>query len=168
MGNKYLKDGGFYTPMEGPVKAQIILTILPNDEHRVRRATLNPFFSRRSVFDLEMIVWSKVRKLCGLIQSGIDRGASKPFDAHHTIRAFSVDVVTEYAYARCWNQMDDEDLGAWYQEAIRAVQVMFVWFQTFPFLVPIFGIIPDWFNVMVFPPFKRWNASLVVSSESRS
>lgn len=150
--------------MEGPVKTPIILTIIPNEAHRIRRARLNPFFSRRSVLDLEKVVWSKARKLCGIIQSSLDSPLNEPFDAHNAIRAFSVDVITEYAYARCWNQLEEKDFGAWYQEAIRAVQVMFIWFQTFPSLIPLFGIIPDWANTIMFPPFKKWYDSLGVSN----
>ncbi len=33
---------------------------------------------------------------------------------------FPSTVVTEYSYARCWNHLDQEDFGSWYQEAIRA------------------------------------------------
>jgi hypothetical protein len=88
---------------------------------------------------------------------------NKPFDAHHAIRAFATDVITEYAYAHCWNFLDEKDFGAWYPRAIRAVQTMFVWFQTFPVLIPIFGCIPDRVNMLLFPPFKKWFDSLDVS-----
>jgi hypothetical protein len=164
--------------MEGPVRTPIILTVLSNEEHRVRRGALNPFFSRRSVLDLERVVRDKTRKLLGLIESSLSFPTSHQedeatntsaetngkgiFDAHHAIRAFSVDIITEYAYARCWNQLDMDDWGAGYQDAIQAVQLFFPWFQTFPFLLPIFGMIPDWFNVLIFPPFKKWYDSLVV------
>jgi len=162
VGTKFAKDPSFYKPIDGPVKTPIILTVLDHDAHRIRRSALNPFFSRRSVLSLEDIIWDKARKLCDIIQRGLEKEPSEPFDAHHAIRAFSVDVISEYAYARCWNQLDEKDFGAEYQEAIRSVQLMFIWFQTFPFLLPIFGMIPDWVNTILFPPFKQWYDSLVV------
>ncbi|KAK5660828.1 hypothetical protein OQA88_12199 [Cercophora sp. LCS_1] len=158
VGSKFNKDAAFYGPMEAPLKTPIILTVLSAEDHRIRRSYLNPFFSRRSILDMERVVRDKTAKLIGLIQDSLaDKGV---FDAHHAVRAFSVDIITEYAYARCWNQMDQEDWGAGYQLAIQDVQLFFPWLQTFPFLVPVFGLIPDWVNVLVFPPFKKWYDSL--------
>ncbi|KAK0653179.1 cytochrome P450 [Cercophora newfieldiana] len=160
VGYKFSKDPDFYGPMEGPLKTPIILTILSAKEHQIRRSYLNPFFSRRSVLDMEHVVRDKTGKLLHLLKSSLV--SAGVFDAHHAIRAFSVDVITEYAYARCWNQMDQGDWGAGYQLAIQDVQLFFPWLQTFPFLVPLFGLIPDWVNTMVFPPFKKWYDSLTI------
>lgn len=153
--------------MEGPLKTPIILTVIPNEDHRVRRAVLNPFFSRRSTLELEPVVRGKARKLVELIEASLLSGKEgRPgpgvFDAHHAVRAFSVDVITEYAYANCWNQMDMDDWGAGYQEAIRSVQSFFPWFLTFPFLSSVFGLVPDSVNVALFPWFKKWYDSLQV------
>jgi hypothetical protein len=104
---------------------------MSNEAHRVRRTRLNPFFS--SVTNLEKVASHKAQKLCGIIQSSLNNRVSEPFDAHHAIRGFSTDVITEYAYDSCWKQLDEKVFGSWYHEAIRAVQVMFVWFQTFPY-----------------------------------
>ncbi|KAK3684317.1 cytochrome P450 [Podospora appendiculata] len=154
VGSKYTKDPAFYGALEGSVKIPIILTVKSNEEHRVRRGALNPFFSRRSVLDLEQIIWSKTRKLCGMMRSSLD--ADGVFDIHHAIRAFSVDIITEYAYARCWNQMDMSDFGADYQEAIRGVQMFLPFFHLLPSLGDVFALVPDWLIVRVFPKFQMW------------
>ncbi|KAK3314872.1 cytochrome P450 [Apodospora peruviana] len=159
VGTKFTKDPGLYTPMEGVMKTTTILTIMSNEEHKVRRSALNPFFSRRSVLDLEQIIWDKTAQLTGMLQAGLD-SRQQIFDMHHAIRAFSVDVITEYAYARCWNQLDMPDFGMSYQDAIRAIHWFFPYILTFPPAVPLFGLIPDWLNVMLFPPFKKWFDSL--------
>ncbi|KAH8887801.1 cytochrome P450 [Thozetella sp. PMI_491] len=161
-GRKFLKDPGFYSAMDEPVNTPDtpFLTVLSSEVHRVRRGRINPFFSRRSILDLEILVRNKARKLCDMIQTRLDSGPAESFDLHHALRAYIVDLITEYAYATCWNQLDEEDFGAWYQEAIRAIQTMFVWFQTFPFCSPIFGLIPDWVNIMMVPPFKKWYETL--------
>ncbi|KAK3321501.1 cytochrome P450 [Cercophora scortea] len=137
VGSKYTKDPAFYGALEG-----------------VRRGALNPFFSRRSVLDLEQIIWSKTGKLCSMMRSSLD--ADGVFDIHHAIRAFSVDIITEYAYARCWNQMDMGDFGADYQEAIRTVQTFLPFFHILPFLGDVFSLVPDWLIVRVFPKFQMW------------
>ncbi|KAJ4409188.1 hypothetical protein N0V85_004122 [Neurospora sp. IMI 360204] len=66
---KYPKDPDFYNAMEGPIRAPVLLTVKSSDEHRVRRAALNPFFSRRSVLELveQQIIKTKTEKLCGMI-----------------------------------------------------------------------------------------------------
>jgi hypothetical protein len=97
---------------------------MSNEAHRVRRTRLSPFFS--SVTNLEKVASHKAQKLCGIIQSSLNNRVSEPFDAHHAIRGFSTDVITEYAYDSCWKQLDEKVFGSWYHEAIRAVQVMFV------------------------------------------
>lgn len=170
---KYPKDPDFYDAMEGPIRAPVLLRVKSGDEHRVRRAALNPFFSRRSVLDLEGIINTKTERLCGMIEfcfySSSEKGRKKIFDMHNAIRAYAVDIITPYAYgaANCWNQLDSSSDhnqkfsdAAGYQEAIRVVQLLFPWFQTFPFLMTLVGWIPDRFTVAVFPPFKKWIKSL--------
>lgn len=145
------------------MKTPVILTVISNEEHRVRRAPLNPFFSRRSVLDVESIVWDKTKKLVDMMEAVFEKPGGV-FDMHHAIRAFSVDVITEYAYARCWNQLDLEDFGMSYQDAIREIQGFFPMLITFSsVMVPVFGVVPDWVNAAVFPPFRKWFESLDVS-----
>ncbi|KAM7201232.1 cytochrome P450 [Naviculisporaceae sp. PSN 640] len=167
IGTKFIKDPTFYTPMDGVLRTPILLTVIPNEEHRERRGPLNPFFSRRSVLELEGIIRGKAKKLVKMMENVFfDTAADQKkgeviFDMHHAIRAFSVDVITEYAYARCWNQMDMEDYGRDYQDAIRSIQAFFPYLISFPDVVlPIFAVLPDWLLLKVFPPFRRWFDSL--------
>ncbi|KUJ17651.1 cytochrome P450 [Mollisia scopiformis] len=158
IGTKFSKDPLLYGTVEKTIKTPIITSMLSNEEHKVRRTAINPFFSRRSVLDLEGVVASKASKLCDMLEAcGTD---GKPFDAHNAVRAFSADVITEYSYGHCWNMLDRKDFGVWYEEAIRATQFLFIWFQTFPFLIAIFDLIPEWVNVALNPGFKHWYASI--------
>ncbi|KAK1777887.1 hypothetical protein QBC45DRAFT_433854 [Copromyces sp. CBS 386.78] len=63
-----------------------------------------------------------------------ENGQKQIFDIHNAIRAYAVDIIAEYAYgtANCWNQLDQLADAGDYQEAIRVVQLLFPWFQTFP------------------------------------
>ncbi|KAK3388048.1 cytochrome P450 [Podospora didyma] len=161
VGSKFLKDPAFYKPMEAPVATPILLTILSLDEHRLRRKMITPFFSRQSVLDVEDMVWQKAHKLCDTIEAA-PCSREHPFPAYKAVRAVAIDVITEYAYAKCWDYLDDgKDFGNWYPEAIRSVQTMFPWLQAFPVLIPLFQGIPDWGKVVLFPAFKRWNDSLL-------
>ncbi|KAM7182881.1 putative cytochrome P450 E-class, group I [Rhypophila sp. PSN 637] len=154
VGTKFYKDPSFYSPLDGVLRTPIILTIISNDQHRVQRGAITPFFSRRSVLELEGMVLDKLRKLKK--EAGV-------FDMHHAIRAFSVDVITEYGYARCWNQMDAEDYGKDYQDAIRSIQGFMPYLLSFPAIVlPIFGLLPDGLLKAASPPFRRWIESVEV------
>ena len=165
MGTKYQKDAGFYKPMEGPVATPILLTILSGEEHRMRRKMLTPFFSRGAVLKVEGMVWEKAGRLCDVMEGGMGSAAGgsgmELWDAYKAFRAVAIDVITEYAYARCWGMLDQApDYGNWYPEAIRSVQTMFPWLQAVPGLAAVFGAIPEWLKVLVFPPYRRWKASL--------
>ncbi|VBB77185.1 Putative cytochrome P450 E-class, group I [Podospora comata] len=160
----FYKDPAFYGPMEGPIKTPVMLTMIPNEEHRVRRMGMNPFFSRRSVLGLEQIVRDKTEKLVKMAEQFLSQKGGE-FDVHRATRALTVDIITEYAYAKSWNYMDLADWQG-YQEAIRAVQTFFPWFQTFPSLVPVFGLVPDWVMVKLYPHFGKWFDSLEVVQQS--
>lgn len=164
IGTKFTKDPCVYGTVEKTIKAPIIARILSNEEHKLRRVAINPFFSRRSVLGLEGVISVKANKLCDMLEaSGLE---IKPFDTHHAVRAFTTDVITAYSYGHCWNMLDREDFGVWYVEVVRATQFLFIWFQTFPFLISIFHFIPEWVNVMLSPTFEEWYASLEVGIPS--
>lgn len=71
---------------------------------------LEPFFSRRNVMSLEYIVQERAQNLSNLVAAKFAK--NEAVDLHHTFRAISVDVITEYAFGSCYNLMDKEDLGA--------------------------------------------------------
>ena len=76
VGTKYMKSPGFYesfgvgTSTFGALDAEV---------HRVRRAAINPRFSRKMVLELEEIVQSKVLKLCREVA---DRGLQRRWGVH--------------------------------------------------------------------------------------
>ncbi|KAI9147447.1 Cytochrome P478 monooxygenase [Paramyrothecium foliicola] len=162
VGSKFLKDPNYYRPLEGPVRAPVLFTMLDPEAHRVRRNAVSPFFSRRSVNELEGLIWGKVHKLCNIIQSHLDSQPTKQFDAYGAFRAYSVDVVTEYSYARSWNHLDEKGFGSWFPDSLRNVQLLFIWCQTFPFLVPVLTLIPDTLQTALFPLYKHWLETLQV------
>lgn len=71
------------------------------------------FFSRRQVLVLEGVVHDTVEKLCVFLENSLDR--KREFNLRATLHAVSVDTITEYAFADCWDQLGRPDLGEWYQ-----------------------------------------------------
>ena len=162
-GSKFTKDPGFYSVLDGPIKIPVLATMVSPDEHRPRRAKLNPFFSRRSVLELDQLMLQHARKLCDIMQRTFDDDPAQPFDMWLAIRAYSLDVVTEYAYGSSWNHLDEQDFGKWFLDALRTVQGMFPFFHAFPVLVDVFGVIPDRVQILLLPFYSRWLNMMDVS-----
>jgi len=157
VGGRFYKDPVFYEPLNVPV----MFTAISNEEHRRRRAPLNQFFSRRAVIDLEDIVQEKAAKLCRRVRNALTAG--KPADLRSGLRAVSIDVLTEYAFADCWNHLDAPDFNAWFSEAVRDTGVMWATFQQFPILIkPMASMPEDWARKMS-PAMNGWMDCIVVS-----
>jgi cytochrome P450 len=102
------------------------------ETHRVRRGALNPFFSRKMVLQLEHIVQDKAEKVSALAAEAFDAG--KSLNLHYAFRAVSVDVITEYAFAQCYDLLDRADLGESFFRMIQDVGPTMWIFQQWPAL----------------------------------
>jgi cytochrome P450 len=100
--------------------------------HRIRRGALNPFFSRKMVLQLEHIVQDKAEKVSALAAEAFDAG--KSLNLHYAFRAVSVDVITEYAFAQCYDLLDRADLGESFFRMIQDVGPTMWIFQQWPAL----------------------------------
>jgi cytochrome P450 len=150
VGSKFYKDPQFYATM-GP---DIMFTTVSNDLHRIRRAPLERFFSRKAILEMEDIVKDKVNKLCRTIRENCEAG--RPTDVGAAFRAVSIDVITEYAFDNCWNHLDDADFGDWYTEAVRGTSIMWYNFQQFPFLTKPMMSLPQRVGRAMDPMMGDW------------
>ncbi|KAH0566183.1 hypothetical protein GP486_000415 [Trichoglossum hirsutum] len=110
--------------------------------HRVRRAALNPRFSRKSVLELEGVVQSKVQKLCQKVADMLH--TNKPVDLHHGFRAISIDVITDYAFDNCYDLLDKAGFGLEFFSMIDAILPTFWIFYQWPLLQSVAMNIPAW------------------------
>jgi hypothetical protein len=85
-------------------------------------------------------VQEKALKLCRVVQEGIDKKV--PVDLYSGFRAISIDVVTDYAFDDCWNQLDRDDLGAWFSEFVKSTGAVLWVFQQVPLLQKILSALP--------------------------
>jgi hypothetical protein len=137
IGGKFYKDGVFY---RGTGDEHSAFACVSNEDHRRRRAPMESFFSRRAVLELEGVVRDKVGKVCRLVEERTGQG--KVVDLYAAFRAVSMDVITEYAFDSCWDQLDQPDLGRWFSEMGRNIGVSFWIFQQFPFLLKLMKALP--------------------------
>lgn len=139
VGSRYGKNPAFYGAF-GTKKATF--TTPSPDIHRVKRAALNPFFSRKKVLDLEEIVQQKARRLVSRMETAFQ--STGHIDLHHGFRAISVDVITDYAFDTSYNFLSREDFGVQFFNMIRDFGPAFWFFQQFPAVQPIALSTPFW------------------------
>jgi cytochrome P450 len=139
IGTKFSKDPIFYGAFGYGSAA---FPTPSNEVHRVRRAALNPLFSRKRVLELENVVQSKVQKVDGRIAQSAKTKA--PVDLHHACRAISVDAITDYGFGACYNLLDEEDFGLPFFDAMRKLGPAVWFFQQWPFLQSLALRIPYW------------------------
>ncbi len=138
-GSKYSKSPRFYRGLGLNTAA---FGTPSNELHRVRRAALNPLFSRKRVLDLEDIVHEKVEKLCSRMEQA--RGTDEPVDLHHGFRSVSVDVITDYAFDNCYNLLEADDLGKSFSDMIKLLAPRIWICQQFPIVLTLSKNIPPW------------------------
>lgn len=138
-GSKYSKDPIFYGAFGYGTAA---FPTPSNEVHRVRRAALNPLFSRKRVLELEDVVHAKVEKVDLRIRQSAT--SNTPVDLHHACRAISVDTITDYGFGSCYNLLDQEDFGVPFFDAMRKLGPAVWFFQQWPFLQNVALSIPYW------------------------
>ncbi|KAJ3521437.1 hypothetical protein NMY22_g12317 [Coprinellus aureogranulatus] len=126
---------------------------------RERRGLLNPFFSRRSILNLEHVIQGTVDRFMASMQKNCIEG--NIVDIHRGFLSIGLEVITAYCFAQRFDAI--EYPGYQYPfikalvEAFDAIYLV----QHFPFLRPfIFGL-PEWMVKIVapgslaFPAFTR-------------
>jgi hypothetical protein len=163
VGSKFYKDPDFYGALGADSAA---FTTISNELHRIRRRALDPMFSRKVVLELEAVVQDKANKLSRRLEKGLEDGSANGVNMHHGFRAVSVDVITEYAFNDCYNQLDKDDFGHSFFAMVKGTIGAFWIFMQFPLLQAVALNLPPW---LVFnPTIRLFNAYLAVSDSSQS
>jgi hypothetical protein len=157
VGSKYSKDPVFYDSFGTPEAA---FNTASNELHRIRRAALNPMFSRKSVLELEDVVQEKVNKLCQRLEMGLEEG--KAVDLHHGLMCVSADVLSEFAFDQCFNLLNEDDFGISFYAMLKSTVVPAFAFRQWPLLQTILLNLPEF--LVPEGPIKEFNKFIQVSS----
>lgn len=150
MGTKYSKVELYYKAMGGGYSS---FTTMSNEEHRIKRSRLSPFFSRKKVLELEDSVQRNAEKLCALLEKKFSLNES--VDLHHGFRALSVDIITDYAFNQCYDLLDSPDLGKHFFHMIEGLGPMMWVFQQWPALQKIALSLPKSVASALSPSLKH-------------
>ena len=127
VGSKYAKVTQFYGALGAGYST---FTAGPNEVHKLRRARLDPFFSRRNVLKLEYLVQARAEKLLNIMTSKFSR--NEAVDLHHAFRSISVDVISDYAFGTSYELLSRDDLGKEFFELTGGIGPTWWVFQQWP------------------------------------
>jgi cytochrome P450 len=113
---------------------------VPHNLHRIRRAALNPFFSKRSVYKIEPLIMDKVQRLCARFDDEIKRKRVIRLDAAYM--ALTMDIITEYGYGESYDYLSEDDYKLMWKETIVGGVANGVMLRQFPWALPILSAIP--------------------------
>ncbi|KAI4599138.1 hypothetical protein KJ359_002096 [Pestalotiopsis sp. 9143b] len=106
MSNPYAKDPTFYDGFNTP---HTVFAECEPHLHRERRRILNPFFSRAGVMRVENMLFDKVNRLRAKLELLCAPGRQHPIRAENAFRCLTVDLITDYAFAKSKALIENSD-----------------------------------------------------------
>lgn len=111
----------------------------------MRRNPLNPFFSKRSISNVQPLIRSKVDQILRNIAKYKDDG--KPFTISSAFMAYSGDVMMEYCFGHNYNHLDSPDFNDNLHNAFMAASRTGHMAVQFPMIPKLMKQLPD--NIVV-------------------
>jgi hypothetical protein len=106
-------------------------------------------FSTKRITEFQSVIREKVDKLCEKLTRYQENGTAVPLSK--AWMALTTDIITEYAFAQSYNQLDSEDFKDTLHEALKAIYTTGQFALHFPIVFPILDMLPDWFVMKVQP-----------------
>lgn len=170
-GELHIRDSRFYDELyanrhrkqdkdAGWVKFSVpnsFFSTVGHDLHRQRRAPVAPFFSKRSVNELEPVLRSKVEQLCARFAEKARAGEVVYCDAAFT--ALTSDVISDFAFGQSWDQLYKPDFGLDWMQVLRETVKTAQFMRFFPWMVDVMNMIPMPVVYRIAPPvyaLLRW------------
>jgi cytochrome P450 len=108
--------------------------------HRLRRAALNPFFSKRSIGAIQPLIVSKIELLCRRFENAIKTKEVIRLDAAYM--ALTMDVIAHYAYGYSYNHLAEDDFKVSWKETVVNLSANGAFLRQFPWALSIMKAIP--------------------------
>ncbi|KAF2094144.1 putative benzoate 4-monooxygenase cytochrome P450 [Rhizodiscina lignyota] len=122
---------------------------IQHDLHRMRRKPISPMFSDKRISEFQSVIRAKVDTLCEKIGEYQKDGRILEFNS--AWMALTTDIITEYAFARSYGQLEVPDFKDTLHEALIAIYTVGHFALHFPMVFPILDMLPDWFVLKVQP-----------------
>lgn len=102
--NKWDKDHEFYRGFDSD-EAFFTQTEYANSKHR--RALISNMFSRRAISEIQHLIRDQLDRFCDLLKE--QNAAHKSSDLYMGFQCFAADVVTNFLFATCFDQLSFPD-----------------------------------------------------------
>ncbi|KAI9148341.1 N-acetyltryptophan 6-hydroxylase ivoC [Paramyrothecium foliicola] len=119
-----------------------IVATVDHDMHRMRRNTINGFFSTASIRRLEPIMQESMASLLRRLEEAGKTQQVLPM--HYVLKACTSDVITKYAFGDSFHFMEEKDYAQPYMEATDVYHLFNHAFCHFPWVGTLIANAPTW------------------------
>ncbi|KAI1208152.1 putative cytochrome P450 [Annulohypoxylon truncatum] len=118
-----------------------------HDLHRLRRSTINRFFSKTSVSKIEPMIHEKVellgRQLCTYVED------KNPLDLVQAFNCFSMDVITAYCFGKSENFLENRLFRCDHSAALREMSFVGEYAKYCPYIIVLGISLPNsWITIL--------------------
>ncbi|CAN9170111.1 unnamed protein product [Alternaria alternata] len=122
------------------------LTAFSTDDHyhhRIRRAAMNPFFSKQRIMGLQDMIWTYVEKLCTRFEE-YDL-AKRAIPTCEAFSCLAADVIIKYSMGVEQKSLDDPDFAPYFTQANKRFASLSLITRYVPWLHSVINALPqDW------------------------
>ena len=122
---------------------------LTYDEAKQRKDVMQPLFARRAIIQMQGLVWENIDFLVKRLAEQNAQGKSS--DLLFALRAFTMDMVTTFCFARTVNAMNAPGFRAPIVEAMDVSSPTFVMLKHFPLFRKTLFSLPPWLAIKASP-----------------
>ena len=122
---------------------------VPHELHRLRRKPISPMFSVKRIEDFQPVIRARTDKLVAKLREY--RESDRVVPIQRAWMALTTDIITEYAFAKSYNQLDSPNFKDTLHEALIAIYTTGQFALHFPIVFPILDSLPEWFVLKAQP-----------------
>ncbi|OJD34608.1 cytochrome p450 [Diplodia corticola] len=126
-----------------------MIATVSQEHHRARRAPLNAFFSKQSVYKLEPMIRNAVSLLCSRFEEF--RESKEPIVLNNAFSALTTDIITEYSFAKSAGMTLKPYFSPEYSKSLITTSEFSLLNKQFPFVLHLLRRLPDWLAVKLEP-----------------
>lgn len=117
-----------------------VFSTVDHRHHRLRRAALNPFFSKQRTSSLQGLIWSLAEKLCARFEEHRKEGSPVPL--RFAYNSLTTQAITTYSFNQPWNLLDAKDYNPQYCLAVESITNISRYLRHVPWMYPILRATP--------------------------
>ncbi|RDW78939.1 cytochrome P450 [Aspergillus mulundensis] len=117
-----------------------VAATVDHHHHRARRGYLNPYFSKRSIGDLEPIIHERVDRLCGRFNEALQTHEVVNLDS--AFSALTADIITSRLYGAHFDYLGIPDFKFAVRETFEGMSLVFHLSRFIPFMMATLKLLP--------------------------